>query len=167
MVDSGCDTRDLDFYRAEGSPLRPQPQRNHSPFIPQGRNGWQLFRQMMRGCASLESWCYDFGRARQASGVIEFLEPPVPVDGEWVLATWVDRRERFSDFVMACPVSVGIRSITFCATLITAVLFPCSRSIRPTRLSSKRSSVPRSTVIERGIWRYSQRVQFWTNIRQR
>lgn len=27
----------------------------------------------------------------------------MPVDGEWALATWVDRRERFSDFVNGLP----------------------------------------------------------------
>jgi hypothetical protein len=27
----------------------------------------------------------------------------VPVNGEWALATWVDRRERFSEFVNGLP----------------------------------------------------------------
>jgi hypothetical protein len=70
---------------------------------PRGRNGWQLLWQMIRGCGALESWGYDFGRALQETGVIEFLEPPVPLDGEWAIATWVDRRERFSDFVNGLP----------------------------------------------------------------
>jgi len=64
-----------------------------------GRNGWQLLWQMMRGCAALEPWGHDFGRALQETGVIEYLEPGVPLEGEWAIATWVDRRERFSGFV--------------------------------------------------------------------
>jgi hypothetical protein len=77
---------------------------------PQGRNGWQLLWQMMRGCAALEKWGFDFGRALRDSGVIEYLEAPVPVDGDWALATWVDRRERFSDLVNGLP---GIGWSTF------------------------------------------------------
>jgi hypothetical protein len=64
-----------------------------------GRNGWQLLWQMMRGCAALEPWGYDFGRALDETGVIEYLEPGVPFTGEWAIATWEDRRERFSGFV--------------------------------------------------------------------
>jgi hypothetical protein len=81
--------------------------KQHSP---QGRNGWQLLWQMIRGCAAVESWGFDFGRALRESGIIEFLEAPVPVDGEWALATLVDRRDRFSDFVNGLP---GIGWSTF------------------------------------------------------
>jgi hypothetical protein len=58
---------------------------------------------MMRGCAALDKWGFDFGRALRESVVIEYLEAPVPVEGDWALATWVDRQERFSDFVNALP----------------------------------------------------------------
>jgi hypothetical protein len=64
-----------------------------------GRKGWQLLWQMMRGCAALEPWGYDFGRALRENGIIDFLEAPVPLDGEWALATWIERREHFSEFV--------------------------------------------------------------------
>jgi hypothetical protein len=64
-----------------------------------GRNGWQLLWQMMRGCAALEPWGYDFGRALQETGIIEYLEAPAPLEGEWAIPTWDDRRERFSKFV--------------------------------------------------------------------
>jgi hypothetical protein len=77
---------------------------------PQGRNGWQLLWQMIRGCAALERWNFDFGRALRESGVIEYLEAPVPLDGEWALATWADRREQFSGFVNGLP---GIGWSTF------------------------------------------------------
>jgi hypothetical protein len=70
---------------------------------PQGRNGWQFLWQMMRCCAALEPWGYDFRCALRETGVIEYLEAPVPVNGEWALATWVDRRERFSEFVNGLP----------------------------------------------------------------
>jgi hypothetical protein len=64
-----------------------------------GRNGWQLLWQMMRGCAALKPWGYDFGRALRKTEVIEFLGAPVPVAGDWALATWIDRREHFSELV--------------------------------------------------------------------
>jgi len=79
-------------------------------YPPQGRNGWQLLWQMMRGCAALERWGFDFGCALRESGVIEYLGAPLPVDGNWALATWTDRRERFSDFVNGLP---GIGWSTF------------------------------------------------------
>jgi hypothetical protein len=74
--------------------------KQHSP---QGRNGWQLLWQMMRGCAALQQSGFDFGCALKESGILEYLEAPVPLEGDWALATWVDRRERFSDFVNDLP----------------------------------------------------------------
>jgi hypothetical protein len=70
---------------------------------PQGRNGWQLLWQIMRGCAALEQSGFDFGRALRESGIIEYLDAPVPLAGEWAIATWADRYERFSDFVNGLP----------------------------------------------------------------
>jgi hypothetical protein len=45
-------------------------------YPPRGRSGWQLLWQMMRGCAALGEWDYDFGKALREKGVIEFLEHP-------------------------------------------------------------------------------------------
>jgi hypothetical protein len=58
--------------------------KEHSP---QGRNGWQLLWRMMRGAPRLKIGVFDFGRALRASGIIEFLEAPVPLDGDWAMAT--------------------------------------------------------------------------------
>jgi hypothetical protein len=44
---------------------------------------------MMRGCASLKKWDYDFGKALVGEGVIDFLQNPEGLDGLAAIKSWV------------------------------------------------------------------------------
>jgi hypothetical protein len=70
---------------------------------PGKRSGWQLLWRMMRGCAALEKWNFDFGRALNETGVIEYLEGTDELDGEAAVRNWKLRYDLFSEFVTGIP----------------------------------------------------------------
>jgi hypothetical protein len=70
---------------------------------PRGRTGWQLLWRLMTACASLKNNKYDFGKALDDVGVIDFLKRDYGLGGDAALQSWQDRQERFSDFVKHLP----------------------------------------------------------------
>lgn len=72
-------------------------------YPPGRRSGWQLLWQMMRGCAALEKWDYDFERALSDISVIQYLEGVAKFDADAALNNWKARSERFSEFVNGLP----------------------------------------------------------------
>jgi hypothetical protein len=51
------------------------------------------------GCAALQKWDYDFGKALRKEGVIDFLKHAAGLDGDMAVRSWEERREKIADFV--------------------------------------------------------------------
>ena len=90
----------------------------------------------MTACASLKNNNYDFGKALDDAGVIDFLKKDYGFGGNAALQSWQDRQERFSEFVKHLP---GVGSNTF-DYLLRDLQYPgpCLSSTPTTAISSRR-----------------------------
>jgi len=65
-------------------------------YPPGGRSGWQLIWHMIRSCAALADWDYDFGKALADIGILDFLQGTDLADP---LSLWNEREVQCAPFL--------------------------------------------------------------------